>query len=118
MNYKVGSTMDIIRKLRTYNTGKINDTDLKYFVLVKNRKIIERCVKRKLKKNQVIKNREIYRISPEKIKRIVSDCYCENVSLEEQTELADELGDLMKLYSYTKNKVNIKPFIIIGDDLI
>jgi hypothetical protein len=28
-----------------------------------------------------------------------------------------ELSDLLGLYAYTKNKTNIKPFIIIGKDL-
>jgi hypothetical protein len=28
-----------------------------------------------------------------------------------------ELSDLLGLYAYTKNKINIKPFIIIGKDL-
>lgn len=48
VNYKIGSTKDIISRLRTYNTGKIDDVELQYFVLVKNRKKIEKCIKAKL----------------------------------------------------------------------
>lgn len=117
MDFKIGSTSNIIKRLRSYNTGRINEVDLKFYVIVKNMKIIEKCIREKLNKNQVIDGREIYRIEPTKIKKVINDCFCKNITLKEQKDLADELGDLMKLYSYTKDKVNIKPFIIIGKNI-
>ena len=39
------------------------------------------------------------------------------VSSEFNAELYKEISDLMGLYSYTKNKVNIKPYIIIRKDI-
>lgn len=68
-NFKIGRTIDIVKRLRNYNVGRIKDVDLKYFALVKNNVIIENCVKLKLKKNQVIKGREIYKIEPDKLKK-------------------------------------------------
>jgi hypothetical protein len=35
----------------------------------------------------------------------------------ENNDLYRELSDLLGLYSYTKDKINIKPYIVIGTDL-
>jgi len=115
--FKIGQTEHIVNRLRNYNVGKIKEIDLKYFALVKNSYMIEKCMKLKLKKNQVIKNKEIYEINPKKLKNIIKECYCKYVSIKENNELYQELSDLLGLYAYTKDKVNIKPYIIIGKNL-
>jgi hypothetical protein len=74
-------------------------------------------MKLKLNKNQVIKNREIYEIDPRKLKKIINDCYCKHISKKENEELYKELSNLLGMYTYVKNKVNIKPYIIIGNEL-
>ena len=107
--YKIGSTEDIINRLRVYNVGRIKDVELKYFALVKNAKLIENCMKLKLKNKQVIEGREIYKIDSEKLKKIIDDCYCKNVSKKDNEEMHEELAELLDMYSYVKNKVNIKP---------
>jgi phage anti-repressor protein len=114
---KVGHTSSIVQRLRTYNVGRIKDVDLKYLALVKNRLLIERCIKGLLKGKRFRTNREIYQIDPAKLKQVIKDCYCKNVSSENNAELYMELADLMGLYSYSKNKVHIKPYIIIGKDI-
>jgi len=48
--FKIGRTNNIIKRLQTYNTGRIKEIDLKYLALVKNSKIIESCMKLNLKK--------------------------------------------------------------------
>jgi hypothetical protein len=115
--FKLGESEQIINRLKNYNVGRIKDVELKYLALVKNAFIIEKCVKLKIKKNQVIKNREIYKIEPTKLKKIIKDCYCKYVSQKENGELYREISDLLGLYAYTKEKINIKPYIIIGKDL-
>jgi hypothetical protein len=50
MNWKVGRTSDIVQRLRNYNVGRIQEIDLKYLAIVKNRLLIEKCIKLKLKK--------------------------------------------------------------------
>ena len=115
--FKIGHSNDIIQRLRNYNVGRIKDVELKYLALVKNRILIENCMKLKLEKNQVINNREIYKINSTSLKQIINDCYCKHVSKKENEEMYKELSDLLGLYAYTKNKINIKPFIIIGKDL-
>ena len=115
--FKIGRTIDIVKRLRNYNVGRIKEVDLKYYALVKNNLLIEKCMKVKLNKNQIIKNKEIYQVEPKVIKKIIDDCYCKYVSHKENEDLYKEIGDLLGLYSYTKDKKNIKPYIIIGKDL-
>ena len=112
--FKIGRTNNIIKRLQTYNTGRIKEIDLKYLALVKNSKIIEKCMKLNLKKYQIYENREIYKIDSEQIKKIIDLCYCNNVTKKENDSLYEEISELLKLYSYVKDKKNIKPYIIIG----
>jgi hypothetical protein len=115
--FKIGTSEQIINRLRTYNVGRIKEVELKYLALVKNSLIIEKCMKLKLKKNQVLKNKEIYKLEASKIKKIIDECYCKYVSMKENEELYQEISDLLGLYAYTKDKINIKPYIIIGKNL-
>jgi hypothetical protein len=111
--FKVGRTQDIIQRLRNYNVGRIKEVDLKYFALVKNPLLIERCIGLKLEKQRLIVNREIFTVEPDKLKKIIDDCYCKYVSKEQNEEMYKEISDLLGLYAYTKDKIKIKPFVII-----
>jgi len=113
--FKVGRTQDIIQRLRNYNVGRIKEVDLKYYALVNNAFVIEKCVKLNLDKNRVIEGREIFKVDPIKLKKIIDDCYCKYVSKKENDELYKEISDLLGLYAYTKDKVNIKPYVIIRE---
>lgn len=117
MDWKFGRTTSILKRLRNYNVGRIKEIDLKYLAIVKNSLIIEKCVKLRLKENQVIKNKEIYRVEPKTIKKLVSECYCKYVSENKNKDLYEDISNLLGLYSYTKDKANIKPYIIIGNDI-
>ena len=79
--------------------------------------MIEKCIKLKLKKNQVIKNKEIYNTTSQIIKKIITECYCKYVSEKQNKELYEEMANLLGMYAYTKDKINIKPYIIIGKDI-
>jgi hypothetical protein len=111
--FKVGSTKDIISRLRNYNVGRINEVDLKFLSIVKNRKMIEKCIKLKLKTKQVYKNREIYKVDVNKIKETIVDCYCKYVTKKENDTLYEELTQLANLYAYVKNKKTMAPYIVI-----
>ena len=112
--FKIGRTKDIINRWRVYNVGKINEIDLKYLVLVKNSKLIERCIKDKLFKYEVIKNKEIFKIDIKILKKIIYNCICKNMNGDNFDELYNEVGYLLNLYKYTKKNKNIEPFIIIN----
>ena len=115
--YKIGTTMDIINRLRVYNTGKIDDIDLKYLAIVKNGKLIENCIKKLIKNKEIKKNRELYEIEPKYLKKIIYNCYVDNVNKYDNDNLYRELSELLGLYSYVKNKNKIKPYIVIGNDI-
>jgi methyltransferase-like protein len=137
-------TTDIVKRLRNYNVGRIKEVDLKYFALVRNPLLIENCIKLTLKDKEVIPNREIFNITPKKLKKIIDKCYCQNTTdkknerakLKNQRffqfypyysnkifdfiwieQLYKEVSDLLGLYAYTKDKINIKPYIIIGNNI-
>jgi hypothetical protein len=93
------------------------EVDLKYFALVKNSVLLEKCIGLKLKKHQVITNKEIYKVDPIDIKKVIEECYCKFVSKEKNEELHKEISDVIGLFLYTKGKINIKPYVIIGKDL-
>ena len=112
--FKIGRTNNIIQRLRNYNVGRIKEIDLKYLVVVKNSVLIENCIKLKLEQNQLINNREIYLVNIDKLKKIIDNCYCKYVSNKQNTNLYEEISNLLGLYSYTKNKIHIKPYIIIN----
>ena len=115
--FKIGRTIDIVKRLRNYNVGRIKEIELKYLALVKNSLLIENCMKLNLKKYKLYKNKEIYTIEPNKIKKIINDCYCKYVNKKINNNLYEELSNLLGLYSYVKDKINIKPYIIIGQNL-
>jgi hypothetical protein len=115
--FKIGRTIDIVNRLRNYNVGRIKEIDLKYFAIVKNSLLIENCIKFNLKNKQVFDKKEIFHTTPENIKKIIDKCYCKYVSKKENEDLYKELSDLLGMYSYSKNKVNIKPYIIIGEKI-
>jgi hypothetical protein len=114
---KIGITKDIISRLNTYNTGRVHEIDLKYLAIVKNSKLIEKCIKLKLKNKQYYENREIYEVDNEKLKKIIVNCYCKYVTKKENDKMYNELSQLAGLYSYVKNKKNIKPFVIINKEI-
>ncbi len=115
--FKVGKTKDIVLRLRNYNVGRIKEVELKYFALVKNPLLIEKCIKLKLKNNQVFENKEIFKVEPSILKKVIDNCYCKFVSSKKNEELYSDISQLLDLYSYTKNKIHIKPFVIIGKNL-
>ena len=43
--FKIGHTGDIIQRLYNYNIERIKEIDLKYLALVKNKTLIENCMK-------------------------------------------------------------------------
>ncbi len=112
--FKVGITKDIISRLNTYNVGRIKEIDLKYLAIVKNSKLIEKCIKFKLKNKQFYENREIYEVDQTKLKKVIINCYCKYVTKKEHDTIYDELSQLSGLYSYIKNKKYIKPYVIIN----
>jgi len=49
--------------------------------------------------------------------QLVDNCYCKHVTKNENEKLYKEINDLLGIYIYTKDKINIKPYIIISKEL-
>lgn len=75
--------------------------------------MIEKCIGFRLDKKRLLPYREIFLVDPKKLKKIIDECYCKYVSKKQNEELYKEISDLLGLYAYTKDKINIKPYIII-----
>ena len=114
---KVGKSTKIVERLRNYNVGRIKEVELKYVALVKNPLLIEKCIKLLLKKKQVFSGKELFEIDPKILKKVIDECYCKHVSAKENKDLYDEISNLLGMYVYIKDKLNIKPYIIIGKNL-
>jgi len=114
---KIGKTKDIVQRLRNYNVGRIKEVELNYFALVTNSLLIEKCIKLKLKANQVFENKEIFKVEPKLLKKVIDDCYCKYVSTKKNEEMYNDISHLLGLYAYTKDKKNIKPYVIIDKDV-
>ena len=114
---KPGKTSKIVERLRNYNVGRIKEVELKYLALVKNPLLIEKCIKLLLKKEQVFSGKELFKIEPKLLKKVINECYCKHVSAKENKDLYDEISSLLGMYVYVKDKINIKPYIIIGKNI-
>jgi hypothetical protein len=72
--FKLGETKDIRKRLQNYATGKDAHPDIKFIMLVDNRKDVENCVKKMSQKYQFKKNQEIYKVNIDIIKKHIFDC--------------------------------------------
>lgn len=116
--FKIGRTNFIVQRLRNYNVGRINEVDLKYYALVKNNVMIEKCMKHNLIENQYIKNKEIYKIKPTVLKEIINECYSKYVNNDVNKKLYDDIGNLLGLYSFIKDKPKLEPYVIIDNNIV
>lgn len=98
---KLGRTIDIIKRLQTYNVGRIQEVDLKFLAVIDDSYSVEKCMKINLDKYRIFKNKEIFKISVSILKKILNLCKCEN-------------SNLCQMIKYLEDKVNIKPYLIIN----
>lgn len=97
--FKIGRTIDIIKRLNTYNVGRINEISLKFLAVVHDSKLVEKCMKSLLQKYQFIENKEIYKVTLSFLEKILAKCTC------------DDTG-LCELINYLKLNKELKPYII------
>lgn len=72
--FKVGKTENMKKRLQTYATGSAIHPDIKFIMLVKDRTIIENCVKSLISKYQYKPNKEIYKVNISVIKDAIFNC--------------------------------------------
>jgi len=64
--YKIGYTKNLNNRLKVYNTGEPNKILFNYFLMVKNKEI-DSCIKKIMKNEEFIKNKEYYMTTLNKI---------------------------------------------------
>lgn len=109
--YKVGTDEDIVKRLSTYNTGRVPDVDLLFLALITNKKLFDTCIKEKLRPYSVIKNREIYYIDPKDIKKALKVCYETSVTEADHLKLIESASELNKFYDFIKDN-DVKPLVV------
>jgi phage anti-repressor protein/predicted GIY-YIG superfamily endonuclease len=72
--YKIGQTVDLKKRLATYNTGRAEDVEVLSVYRTPYRKEVELCLKRLLKAKQYKKRREIYHIDWEILQKLILGC--------------------------------------------
>jgi len=72
--YKIGNTKDLNKRLQTYNTGKANKAEYKYYKKTNCAKEIETCMKAILNKYIYKSKKEFYNCSLNKIIKSIKKC--------------------------------------------
>lgn len=71
---KIGKTINDKNRFNTYNSGNVNNIDPIFIVEVDNIDKVENCIKNLLKERQYRKHKEIYKIRPDVLKQVFTDC--------------------------------------------
>jgi len=71
--YKIGYTKNLNKRLKVYNTGEPNKILFNYYLIVKDKKI-DSCIKKIMKNEEFIKNKEYYMTTLNKILKFISKC--------------------------------------------
>ena len=72
--YKVGFSTNLLKRLRVYQTGKLEDIDVVYVYKTDNCQAVERCVKSLVEGYRLDNNKEIYQLSLDVLKSIMNGC--------------------------------------------
>jgi phage anti-repressor protein len=72
--YKIGNSDDMKKRLRVYNTGNANNIEPLFVMKVDDIKMVEGCIKNIAKEYQYKKNKEVYNIDFEFIKKLCMKC--------------------------------------------
>lgn len=97
--FKLGRTGDIRKRLQAYSTGKETHPDIKYILIVKDDKRVEKCAKVFVKEFQYKHNRELYKMNNDLLKKTVLNCASYD------KEFADAI----------KNDKNLDTYIVYDD---
>jgi prophage antirepressor-like protein len=71
--YKIGHTINLNTRLHTYNTGAVNKIYYNFYTLIKDSKI-DACIKKIMKNEEYIKNKEFYKASLSSIFKFIHKC--------------------------------------------
>lgn len=91
--YKVGKTTDIVKRIATYNVGKIDQYEIVYVIETNNIKKVEKCVKKQMKSNAYLKRSdEIFQVDLKIIQDTIKNCVNKKDIIRENKELLAQMG--------------------------
>jgi hypothetical protein len=71
---KLGKTKDMRHRLQAYATGRETHPDVRFIMIVEDKKRVEACAKLFSKTYQYKGNKELYKMERDKLKRIIFKC--------------------------------------------
>jgi predicted GIY-YIG superfamily endonuclease len=71
--YKIGYTKNLNKRIKTYNTGNANKIYFNYIIKVENIEI-DKCIKKIMKNEEYIKNKEFYKITLKHALKFINKC--------------------------------------------
>ena len=100
--YKIGYTKNLNKRLKVYNTGNANKILFNYFILVKDNDI-DACIKKIMKNEEFIRNKEYYKSTMTQILKFITKCDANlnNICC----------GYCLKCYNFTKIKLHKCKFL-------
>jgi phage anti-repressor protein len=112
--YKIGKTINLNNRMKTYNTGNANDAERLFTLKVDDIDTVENCIKNIVKKHQYRKYKEVYQINIDILKDIIVSCdYFTKCMIE---KLKDEKKPTKNISRMQKNKNKNNFFIYIKYD--
>ena len=97
--FKLGETIDLIKRLRSYNTGRIKDIEFISKYKTSYRKEVERCVKRLVKERRYKSRRELYQVDLVIIQKLIMGCSQLSLKLQETSPEKEKLdGDYFMIF--------------------
>ncbi len=72
--YKIGRTKDLSRRLKEYQTGRLDEIDVVFKFRTDNLAQTEACLKALLKPRQLRRFREVYQVDLDIVKELVAGC--------------------------------------------
>jgi prophage antirepressor-like protein len=71
--YKIGYTKNLNKRIKVYNTGNANKIFFNYIIKVEDEEI-NKCIKKIMKNQEYIKNKEFYKVSLNSALRFINKC--------------------------------------------
>lgn len=72
--FKIGHSKNLVNRLRTYQTGKLEDVEVVFIYKTINHKAVERCVKGLVQRYGLKHGKEIYQLNLDVLKYIMKGC--------------------------------------------
>lgn len=90
--FKVGHSQNLIKRLRTYQTGKLEDVEVVFLYKSNDHEAVEKCVKSLVQKHRLNSNSEIYHLNLDMLKTIINGCGRLSMKLEHRMKGESKIG--------------------------